>query len=56
MTGKNLERDMAALFNGRVVTMARIAAPIRKDAMIAGPFTRKELEALAESIRKDFPK
>lgn len=53
LTANNINRNMAILVNGKLITAPRINAPITQGmAMITGDFTKEEAERIVAGIDK----
>jgi preprotein translocase subunit SecD len=50
------KRHLAIILDGRIVSAPSISAPFRSEAMIAGQFTRAEVDSMAETLRSVFEK
>jgi hypothetical protein len=56
-TQGGFRRHLAVIFDGRIFAAPAIHAPIRgREAMIAGQFTAKEVDAMVEALRKGIAK
>jgi tetratricopeptide (TPR) repeat protein len=55
LTSKNVERALAIVIDGKVVSAPTVRAPIRRIGTIAGNFTQEQVGKLVESLQKGMP-
>ena len=55
LTENNLQRRLAVLVDGKVVTAPRIMAVLSKQAVITGSFTKDETEEIVAKLKKGMP-